>query len=62
MMVDAKKCSAVIDNGKCLACKHGHSFTIACVGGGNQIPVCVKEDKLFDERRKVVTKAPWSGA
>lgn len=44
-------------------CKHGHSTTAACFGNGypngQPIPVCVREDKVFDEDRKAVTIANW---
>jgi len=44
-------------------CKHGHATTAACFGNaypsGKLIPVCVREDKVFDEDRNVVTIANW---
>ena len=44
-------------------CKHGHATTAACFGNaypsGKLIPVCVREDKVFDEKRQAVTIANW---
>lgn len=58
-------CSAVVTRDGGRFCKHGHAFTYACLGNGYPsgvpIPVCVREDKTFDEARKVITIKPWVG-
>jgi len=46
-------------------CKHGHDVTQGCFGvgypDGQIIPVCVNENKTFDESRKVVTVRDYTG-
>jgi hypothetical protein len=48
------------------SCKHGHATTAACYGNGyptgTPVPVCVREDRIFDEEYGRVTIAPWDGA
>lgn len=57
-----KKCSALLETG---GCKNGHSVTQGCYGTGyphgKVVPVCVNENKKFDESRGVVTIANWKG-
>jgi hypothetical protein len=57
-------CSAIArNNAGGHECKHGHATTGACFGNsypsGNLIPVCVRQDKVYDESRNVVTIANW---
>lgn len=66
MQRNTKSCSGLAAN---LAgghsCRHGHAITAACYGNGYPagppVPVCVREDKQFDNEQKRVTIAPWNG-
>lgn len=55
-------CSGLRDGG---GCKHGHAVTQGCFGlgypNGKVEPVCVRDDKRFDESRNAVTRATWKG-
>ena len=67
MLVNEKSCSGLVANAAGgNSCKHGHATTAACYGNGYPtgvpVPVCVREDKKFDERTGRVTVAPWNGA
>lgn len=63
-MIGNKKdyCSGLKEGG---GCKHGHDITQACFGvgypAGDIGPVCIREDKRFDEERQAMTVAPWIG-
>lgn len=63
MEIDEKSCSGLIGNSSGgNHCKHGHATTYGCYGRGRHpAPVCVREDKRFDEDAKRVTVAPWNG-
>jgi hypothetical protein len=61
-----KACSGLIPNSAGgHHCRHGHATTAACFGNGYPhgvvIPVCVREDKRFDEALQAVTIAPYMG-
>lgn len=67
MRTNENSCSGLIGNSAGgNHCKHGHATTAACYGNVYPtcatIPVCVNEDKKFDERTGTVTVAPWGGA
>jgi hypothetical protein len=55
-------CSGVV-NGN--SCKHGHHFSVACLGTvypyASPVPSCCREDLVFDAARKAVTIIPWQG-
>ena len=56
------KCSGLKDGG---GCRHGHDVTQGCFGigypDGKIIPVCVNENKTFDETRNAVTVKNYNG-
>ena len=55
-------CSGLKETG---GCKHGHAVTQGCFGvgypAGNVEPVCMSEDRIFDEERKIVTVRQYEG-
>lgn len=59
---NTKQCSSLID----MCCKHGHRTTGACRGlgypDGNIVPLCVREDKQFNNVDKVVRVKNWDGS
>jgi hypothetical protein len=67
MEITEKSCSALKKNRESgHSCKNGHATTGACYGNGYPngvpIPVCVREDKIFDEHKKNITIVNWLGA
>lgn len=45
-------------------CKHGHATTSPCYGISADVlmPVCVQENRQFDERTQTVRLHHWRGA
>ena len=67
MQLNEKSCSGLTNNAAGGSnCKHGHATTAACYGNGypsgDPVPVCVREDKQFDELSGRVSVARWNGA
>lgn len=65
-MTEPKACSALVPNAAGgHNCKHGHAYTQHCAGiaypDGLLLPMCVREDRVFDEKHGVVTIRPWKG-
>lgn len=65
-MIKENFCSGLIDNvANGNHCSYGHATTVACFGNsyppGKVVPVCVNEDKYFDEKFKVIKICEWMG-
>ncbi len=64
-LMNYKACSAIQSMGGGRKCQHGHPLTAACFGNGyptgEAVPMCVREDRVFDEVRQVVTLKLWRG-
>lgn len=67
MLITAKACSALKPNSAGgHSCCHRHATTAACFGNGyptgEVVPLCVQEDRLFDEKTQTVHLKRWNGA
>jgi hypothetical protein len=49
------RCSAVVidTENNPRHCKHGHDFTVHCLGHRPELAVCVRDDAVFDEMKRV---------